>query len=70
MTDKLPTSREVLSQAFAKSEFASDLADHEFAGERADEGDRLADVALAALKASGFSLWRQFTPEEEEEGGW
>ena len=70
MADKPPRAREVLSQAFAKSEFGQDLAEHEFAGERADEGDRLADIALAALKESGYSIWRKLTPEEEEEGGW
>lgn len=50
--------KEILSQAFARSEFNPDLEDHEFAGERADEGDRLADVALGALRDAGYSLVR------------
>lgn len=70
MSDKPPPAHEVLSRAFAKSEFNPDLAEHEFAGERADEGDRLADIALTALKDAGYSLWRKLTPEEEEANQW
>jgi hypothetical protein len=70
MSDKPQEPREVLSRAFAQSEFSLDLAEHEFAGERADEGDRLADIALAALKAAGYGLWRKFTDEEEEANNW
>lgn len=60
-----PTAREVLSRAFAQSEFNLDLAEHEFAGERADEGDRLADIALKALKNAGMGIWRRMTPADE-----
>lgn len=59
--------REIMSRAFAKSEFNPDLDDHMFAGERADEGDRLADVALAALRAAGYGVVRLQTPEEPDE---
>lgn len=54
--------REVLSHAFARSEFNAELEEWEFAGERADEGDRLADIALAALRAAGYSLVRSKEP--------
>jgi len=68
MTGKPMKPREALSRAFAKSEFNPNLEEHEFAGERADEGDRLADIALVALKDAGWSLWRHLTPAEEEDG--
>lgn len=70
MSDKPESAREVLSRAFAKSEFSPDLAEHEFAGERAGEAVALADVALSALKEAGYSLWRKFTSEEEEANQW
>lgn len=68
MTDEPMSAREVLSRAFAVSEFNPQLDDHMFAGERADEGDRLADIALAALKAAGMGIWRKMTPADEEDG--